>query len=262
MGYLGKSWKEFLVGFMSINIWSILAYNDVITKYRRTLLGPLWHVLSHAATIFGLGFLYSRVFNQPLAEYFIFISAGLTVWSLIVLPLIDGSGILIKNKSLILAYETPISTHIMRSVAGYFILFLHNFMVYVAVIIFIKNPINLNILFFFPALIIILIAVTGSSLILSVFGARYRDLAPAMNVVVSVVFLITPIFWDKTQATGLSWFVEINPLYHLVEIGRGPLIGKAPSILNWIYSICLSLTLFISGVISVNSNRSKIPFWV
>lgn len=262
MRYSERSWQELWTGIAAVNIWFKLSVLDILSRYRRTLLGPLWHVLSHAATIIGLSLLYSRVFAQDARTYLLYVTTGLTVWSLIVAPFTDASTILVRSKPLLAAYDIPISLHIMRAVAGYFLAFLHNMVVFVVVVIFSGHALNGYSLLFFPAIAVILLMATGVAMTLSVYGARYRDLAPAMTVVISIAFLLTPIFWNKAQTMGVEWVSAINPFYHLVEIARGPLLGLPPSAESWTVSIVVALVAFVVGTLSVVGNRANVTYWV
>ena len=42
--------------------------------------------------------------------------------------------------------------------------------------------------------------------------------------------LITPIFWSADNLTGVRQFVfvQLNPIYRLIDIVRSPLLGIAP----------------------------------
>ncbi len=184
------------------------------------------------------------------------------MWSLIVLPFVDAPTVLTRAKSLIHAYDMPISLHIMRAVAGYFLVFLHNMVVYVVVIATVNMPLDAYSLLFIPALVVIMIASTGAAMILSVYGARFRDLGPATAMVTSILFLLTPVFWNRTATMGVQWVTNINPFYHFLEIARAPLLGKAPDPTNWTVAVVLAIILFVLGILAVSSNRSKLPYWV
>lgn len=262
MHYSARSWRELWSGIAATDIWLNLSIVDVLSRYRRTALGPLWHVLMHAATIVGLSLLYSRILKQDWQSYVLYVSAGLTVWSLLVQPFVDAPTALTRVRSLIHAYDMPISLHIMRSVSSYLLLFLHNIIVYVAVIAFVKMPLTVYSLYFIPALAVIMVACTGVTMILSIFGARYRDLAPATAMITGILFLLTPVFWNKTATMGIHWITDFNPFYHFLEIARAPLLGIAPDPVNWAVTVTLAAILLVLGMLSVVTNRSNITYWV
>ena len=45
--------------------WS-LAWHDVTSRYRGSVLGPFWITLSMGLMVLGIGFLYASLFNLPL----------------------------------------------------------------------------------------------------------------------------------------------------------------------------------------------------
>ncbi len=262
MSYSRRSWRELWTGLTSAHIWLKLAWVDIVSRYRRTLLGPFWLVLSHAATIVGLSLLYSHILHQDTRTYLLYITCGLTIWTLIVIPFADGPNILVRSQNLILAYDLPISLHIMRAVCGYLITFLHNMVVFICVLPFTDAHFNANSLLFLPALAVIMVAVTGVSMIVSVLGARYRDLGPALIVVTSIAFLLTPIFWNKAQALGINWITAINPFFHFVEIARAAMLGQPPNLTSWAAAIAIAAFTFVAGAVTVVGSRSNIAYWV
>jgi ABC-2 type transport system permease protein/lipopolysaccharide transport system permease protein len=78
---------------------------------------------------------------------------------------------------------------------------------------------------------------------------------------VQILFFVTPIMW-MPELLGDHRLLDINPFYHLIEIVRRPLLGIAPSALD--YAVVLLITLLnlcISGAIFVRF-RSRIAYWV
>jgi ABC-type polysaccharide/polyol phosphate export permease len=46
-----------------------------------------------------------------------------------------------------------------------------------------------------------------------------------------VLFYVTPVIWrrEMLRSHGLDWVVRINPLYHLLEVVRRPLLESQPA---------------------------------
>jgi ABC-type polysaccharide/polyol phosphate export permease len=44
-------------------LWSMLGWNDIHQRYRRSALGPFWITISMAIFIVLLGFIYSKLFH-------------------------------------------------------------------------------------------------------------------------------------------------------------------------------------------------------
>jgi ABC-type polysaccharide/polyol phosphate export permease len=56
--------------------------------------------------------------------------------------------------------------------------------------------------------------------------------------------------------------IDFNPFYHVIEVVREPLLGKAPAVANWIVSAGLivlgsALTLYV-----FSRFRQRIAYWL
>ena len=63
--------------------WWILAWTDVKQRYRRSRIGQFWLTISMAATILGIGTVFSLIMQQSIDSYFPYLGVGLIVWALI-----------------------------------------------------------------------------------------------------------------------------------------------------------------------------------
>ena len=90
--------SEHLEAFRKSGAWWVLAKNEVRQKYRRTLLGPNWLTLTTVVQIACLGPVYSKLFNQPIESYILYISIGITIWSLIVSTTTDFATLYVHRR--------------------------------------------------------------------------------------------------------------------------------------------------------------------
>ena len=49
------SFRDWWQGTCNVELWSTLAWYDVVLRYRRSVLGPLWITLSMGGLLFGMG---------------------------------------------------------------------------------------------------------------------------------------------------------------------------------------------------------------
>jgi len=72
----------------------------------------------------------------------------------------------------------------------------------------------------------------------------------------------TPIMYLRESLGESAWIADINPLYHLIELVRAPLLGQAPAILSWEVAIATAVvgTAFALALLVRTSRR--IVFWV
>ena len=63
----------------------------------------------------------------------------------------------------------------------------------------------------------------------AVFCTRFRDFPQIVGNALQIMFFATPIMWrPETLLRTFHWIAEFNPLAHLIDIVRLPLLGMAP----------------------------------
>ncbi|MFZ4603725.1 MAG: ABC transporter permease [Caulobacterales bacterium] len=261
-GGAGLALRDLIAGARAVHIWKTLAVNDVAARYRRTKLGPFWLTLSQAALIGGVGLSFSVIFNRPLDDYLVYLAAGMTLWVFISACLVEGPSAFLRGQPWLLAFDMPTSVHIYRCVLTQLIIFAHNFVIYLAVIALISNPVNANTLLALPGLVLVALAMTGVVMILAVLGARFRDVQPAMAALVSMLFMFTPIFWERPFLRDHAWLADFNPVLHLIDVVRMPLLGQAPTALNWMAATGIAAAMLAGGALAFLRARRNLAYWL
>src|ERR1700761_9567841 len=64
-------------------LWVTLGWNDILKRYRRSVLGPFWLTASTGMMITVLGILYANLFNTPVHDFLPYLCVGSLVWNLI-----------------------------------------------------------------------------------------------------------------------------------------------------------------------------------
>jgi lipopolysaccharide transport system permease protein len=82
--------------------------------------------------------------------------------------------------------------------------------------------------------------------------------------IIQVIFYVTPVMWMRQTLPGDAGklLIEWNPLFHLIDIVRAPLLGDMPSLLSWWVAIIMA---GIGWVVAIQFYRRyifKIAYWV
>jgi len=112
---------------------------------------------------------------------------------------------------------------------------------------FIGVPLYFSLLFT-PVLILLLLVFTmWVSLILAILNVFIRDIDYIYDVLLRVLFFITPIFYAKAYVSGIArLIVQLNPLTHILDFGRGIIIyGVLPNGLLFSIFICINVFLLM-----------------
>lgn len=244
------------------SFWMFLAWVEIKIRYRGSKLGPFWISLSMAIFVSALGVIFSQIFHQSPKEYIPFLTCGFLVWNFIASTTIESCETFAVSRQHILQIKLPYLVYILKTIWRNVIVFFHNVVVYIAVMIYFHVSINWNLLWFFPAFLILLLNLMWFELLVSLASARFHDVRNIVASLVQVVFFVTPVTWMPKLVAAHSLILIWNPVAHFLNLLREPLLGIAPSLNQWLF--CIVLTLFgwlITFPIFAYSRR-YISFWV
>lgn len=252
---------------VSWRIWLILAWNDIILRYRRSSLGPLWLTLSMAIRIFFMGFLYSHLFKVDINVYLPFLASGIIIWTTISTLLTDATYAFIEAESYLRNIKIHYSHFAMRIVARNMIILAHNLLAYVPIVLFFginNQDFNIfNFLLFFPNLVIIIVCAFLWSAIVAIAGARFRDMPLIIDSLTQIIFFLTPIMWmPSLLPEQYHLLIQLNPFYHVMNLIRDPLLGHDVHLISYEVMFSFIVAGFAIFYHLLNKNKYKIIFWL
>jgi ABC-type polysaccharide/polyol phosphate export permease len=253
---------EVLAGFREWRIWTILGWDDIRQRYRRSVIGPFWITLSMGMFILLLGVIYSRLFHTDIQTYIPFLAAGFTVWGFISQTMNESCMAFNEGSRIIKQIKLPYSIYVFRVVWRNFIVFLHTVVIFIPVALIFKVMPNLATLYVLPGLFLVCVNVTWVAAILAVLSTRYRDMTPIVATGVQIMMFATPIMYPVSSLTGATIIAEINPIYHLIELVRAPMLGTAPELRSWLIAGGLAVVGSLLATALLVSKARRIVFWV
>lgn len=259
------AFRDIYEGLAKWRLWMLLAYQDIKLRYRRSFLGPLWITLSMGITIYSMGYLYSHLLHTPLDTYFPYLTTGMIAWGLISSTIAELTETFVNSEGLLKQIKLPYSLYVHRVAARNLLIFFHNILVYVPILLIYHSFVKLNAYTFliFPALFIFYINAFIFGTILGMLGARYRDLSPIVKSLIQVVFFITPIMWHQDiLPKDKQIIVLLNPVNSFLDLLRAPLLGQLPSTYNLLMVFCVTfLGILILYKLFIRY-RSRIIYWL
>jgi lipopolysaccharide transport system permease protein len=109
------------------------------------------------------------------------------------------------------------------------------------------------------------VSLSGLALVFGIVAARYRDLPQIVSAALTVAFYVTPVIWiresigDNQLVNALVFF---NPLNHILQVARLPLIAQYPSIENWAWVIASAALFWTIGMMLFKRFEKRIAYWV
>lgn len=237
---------------------------DVTTRYRRSVLGPFWNLVSTVVFVLGFMALGKLLLNIPAAEfreYVAYVTGGVVLWSFIFSILVEGANM----------YTTPVTTGFQLSFAeipfrilvrNYVMLAFNLATLFLVALLFI-GP-NISMFMVIPGLILMGFVLLPAGIVLGIMAARMRDLGPAVSNLMQFGFYLSPVFWrarDIPETYPERLFLELNPFYYMLTLARDPLMGNIPSAKIYIVSAALGIVAWIIAIIVFAKYRRKLTYW-
>lgn len=244
--------------------WSYLSVENVKNRYRRTVLGPWWLTLQMGIFVTGISIVFGQLQQSGLRGFLPYVLVGFLVYGLLAGLTNAATNVFVLGSSTLKSTRQPLSNLVLRDVGVEVINFGHNTVLYLVLLMTGVVPLSPKILIALP--IAVLIAVNGLfvGLWLGITVARFRDVKPFVESVLSVMIFFTPVFYHPDQLSSgvqiivLAW----NPFTYLIEAFRAPLIGAPLLPAYYIGTAVVTVINVALGLVVFTRARSRLPYWV
>ena len=193
---------------------------ELKVKYTGSVLGAIWSLLNPVVFLAVFTFV-SKVLDNSIQDYAVFLLAGLLAWNLFAVSLGTGAQSVVANANLVKKVYFPREILPLATVGVALFDFVLQSTVYFAVLIVFGYGFVLDLIWLYPiafaALLVFTVAVTFW---VSSMNVRYRDMQHLIGLALLVWFWLTPIVYsartvDQTLSTkgqGIFWRIYLlNP---------------------------------------------------
>ncbi len=263
MNSFRSGFADLIRSLASWRLWTLLGWLQIRQRYSRSKIGPFWLTISMGVMVGTLGVVYGALFGQKLSDYLPMIAIGIVVWGLFSGIVNEGCMAYIDGSNYIRQVRTPRLLYLLQVVWRNLVIFAHNFVIVVIVLLVfgVKNWGTLGL--FIPGLLLLVLNAAWIGAVTALLAARFRDLPQIVAALLQVAFYVTPIlFAGRMLGAKHHWIVEFNPIAYLMDAVREPLLGHVPSPATWAAAagmavIGWTLALWVNG-----RYHKRIPYWV
>lgn len=242
--------------------WWCLGLQDIELRYRRSLLGPFWISASLVATVLALAFVFSEIFQQEFVVYVSFLGTGLLVWNTLLALTIEGCNSVTEHSAYLQNVRLSPGVIAGRIVLRNAVMFLHNFVAMLLVLLMFGVDLTLTAFAAFPGMAVIFIFGYFLVLTMGPICARFRDIPQVVASIMQVLFFLTPIIWMPSSVSHRPMFTHANPFYHLLEVVRAPMLGDWPTQLNWNVALGACGVMAVLAITTMSVTRKRVMLWL
>jgi lipopolysaccharide transport system permease protein len=244
--------------------WWFTATARTRARYARTALGSLWLGLSNLLSIAALSLVYGTVFKvQHFNSYVVFLGTGLVVWNSMAAAIGAAPTLFSHNSSHLRNTNLPPIFYTLEEWAFQVQTFLQSLVLVLLALSFFQPTLLWHLLSagLLP-LLNILLFLYWFPLVLCLVGARFHDMFQLVPIILQLLFLVSPILYDRKILGNLGWTADVNPLYRVLSPFRHSLLHGE---IKWSQGIFLLLFNLIGvwlGVWLLERQRRVLPFLV
>jgi ABC-type polysaccharide/polyol phosphate export permease len=261
--YYEVAFRDVVDGFRQWPIWSRLGWQEVKRRYRRTVLGPFWTTLSLGMFLGGMVFIWAPLFHTTVTSYLPFLAAGMVTWAFVSALITDATTIYSAGIGLISQLSFPYTVLNFVAVWRSIIIFFHNAIIVLVVMLALRIPVNWHTFLVLPGILIVAVNGGWITIVLGILGLRFRDIPPLIANLVQIMLFVTPVFWFASQLGPAGGkFVQLNYMYHLVEVMRAPMLGEAPALLSYEITIVGAALGWLIAIELFARFRRRLPYWL
>ena len=261
-GSFQSSWRDWTRALQLAPLWTSLAVEDLHDRYRRTVFGLLWIVLSFALFVVVKIVVFGQLTTASTAEFGIFVTLGFGLWTYMNAMVMDACAAFMHARPWILGTATPYPVFLLQSVYRNLLIFAMVLLVMAVALYWKQSPWGWQALAALPALLVYPLASLWLAAILAPFCARWRDLHHAIQTGMRLIFFVTPILWMPAASGKLALIARLNPLSHFVAIVRDPLMYNHIPLDSWKVVLAINAVGIPAGALAYASTRRHIAHWV
>jgi ABC-2 type transport system permease protein len=284
-----RAWQDLRAGARSWQLWTHLGWQDLRLRYRRSLIGPFWMTVTMSTTTVGLGILFSLLLGNQLATFLPYIGSGLIIWGFISGCLLEGPDSFTASGDMIKQVPAPLTVFVLRTVWRQLITLAHNMIIYVVLLLLFfpalhhrnytmsgapctpgglacQPGLGWNALLAMPGFLLLLATMTAGAMGLGIVATRFRDIKPLIASFLQLLFFVTPISWPLDnfvrQVGNRAWIIQLNPLFHYVQIIRQPMVGQRVDWWSWLIAGVLTVAAWSLALVMLRRYRARVCYWL
>ena len=226
-----------------------LVRKGIKLKYRRSYLGIVWSLIEPILTTAVLVMVFGTLFNNKNPNFPVYIVCGRLIYSYFSAGTKQAQTSIRRNAGMIKKVYVPKYLYPLSDVVFNYYIFLISLIALVMVAVYARTLPTVMIWQCIPALILVLLLTIGMGMILSTIDVFFRDTEYLWNVVLTLIMYMSAIFYypEKLLGSQFFWILKFNPLYCIIDIFRGGILGYMSDPWNYAYATIFSLLSVILG---------------
>jgi ABC-type polysaccharide/polyol phosphate export permease len=237
-----------------------LVHRELALRHRGSLLGWLWSFSPALLQLLVTQFLFTRVIPLGVANYPVFLLAGILAWNWFAGGVRSATGVLEVSRHLVLRPGFP--TMLLPLVAT--LVDLVDYLIALPILfaaLALTTGISADAALLPLFIVLQFFLIAGVGLMLAPLQLYFRDVRQFVGMAVTLGFWLTPVFYRQRQVPeAFKPLYDVNPMAHLIEAERGILLaGTLPSLASVVTFAVTAIVVFACGSAIFSALKDSLP---
>lgn len=245
------------------NLLFQMVRRDVVTRYKRSILGIAWTMLNPLGTTLVLAIVFSQVFGAD-EQYAVYVLSGLMPWTFFSQTTNACIVGLLWGGSLIHRIFMPRTVFAVSSIGTGLVNLLLSLVPLFGLIL--VTGVNLSwSVFLLPVAILFLAMFSlGVGLFLSSVAIRFADIADMYQIILTAWFYLSPVIYKEEYIPQqFMWLVKLNPMYYLINFFRAFVYdGRFPTLEEYLVTGGIALVSLLFGWVFFSRRADEFAYRV
>lgn len=241
-----------------------LVKRDFTKKYKRTILGMAWSIISPLMNLLIMWMVFSNFFGNNVDHYVVFLFAGQLVFSYFSDATNLGMNSLVSNASIFTKVNVPKYLFLFSQNVSSLINFGLTLLVFFAFVAIDGVPFTWKFFLLIYPIVCLIIFNLGVGLILSALFVFFRDMQYLWGILTQLIMWMSAIFYtiDSYSYTVQCAFL-LNPLYLYIRYFRKIVLeGDIPTLQFHLLAAAFALIAFGIGAYMYKRNNHEFLYYV
>lgn len=212
------------------DLLALMVSNQVKTRYKRSVLGVAWTLLQPLLNMAVLTVAFSSLFHTDLPNYPVFLLTGLIAWNFFTQTTIQAMNSLVWGGSLLKRIYLPRTIFATAAIGTGLVNLVLSVVPLLGIMVVLGHPLHPTWWFVPVATLLLAMFSLGVALFLSTLAVFFVDVVDLYQALTQALFFLTAVIYPVTiLPANLRWYLNLNPVYNLLELFRAPIyLGHLP----------------------------------
>lgn len=241
-----------------------LIHKDIITKYRRSVLGIIWSILNPLLMMIVITAVFKEIFKIKIENFPLYYLTGSLIFNYVTEATTTSMNSILEASPLIRKVYIPKYMFPIEKCLSSFVNMLFSLVAVLIMFIVLQFCPPVTVVLIFIPMIYSMIFSIGLGLILATVNVFFRDILHLYSVWTTAWMYLTPIIYSIDALPDvIAKIVKFNPLYYYVEYFRElALYGNIPGLYHNCVCIFFSFSFLLAGLVIFRKYQDKFILYI